>query len=90
MKRIVSGIQPTNRLTLGNYLGAIKQFVDLQDQYQMYIFIADLHALSMPFDPKALYQNKLSLVASYQALGLNLEKNLIFYQSDISTHTALS
>jgi tryptophanyl-tRNA synthetase len=89
MKRIVSGIQPTNRLTLGNYLGAIKQFVELQDQYQMYIFVADLHALSVSFDPKTLYQNKLNLVTSYQALGLDLNRNVIFYQSDVPAHPAL-
>jgi tryptophanyl-tRNA synthetase len=89
MKKIISGIQPTNRLTLGNYLGAIKQFVQLQEQYQMYIFIADLHALSVNFEPKTLYQNKLNLVASYQALGLDLTKNVVFNQSDVQAHTAL-
>jgi tryptophanyl-tRNA synthetase len=90
MKTIVSGIQPTNRLTLGNYLGAIKQFVSLQDEYQMYLFIADLHALSVSFDSKTLYENKLNLVASYQALGLDLNKNIIFNQSDVMAHTALN
>jgi tryptophanyl-tRNA synthetase len=90
MKKIVSGIQPTNRLTLGNYLGAIKELVTLQDQYEMYIFVADLHALSVNFDAKTLYQNKLNLVASYQALGLDLTKNIVFNQSDVAAHTALS
>jgi tryptophanyl-tRNA synthetase len=90
MKTIISGIQPTNRLTLGNYLGAIKQFVDLQDEYQMYIFVADLHAISVPYDKNVLFQNKLNLIASYQALGLDLSKNIVFNQCDVPAHTALS
>jgi tryptophanyl-tRNA synthetase len=89
MKKIISGIQPTNKLTIGNYIGAIKQYVELQDQYEMYIFVADLHALSVSFDPKTLLQNKINLVASYQALGLDVKKNVIFYQSEIPAHTAL-
>jgi tryptophanyl-tRNA synthetase len=90
MKRIISGIQPTNQLTLGNYLGAIKQFVKLQKDHQMYIFIADLHALSVNFDPQTIYQNKLNLIASYQALGLDLHKNIVFNQSDVEAHTSLN
>jgi tryptophanyl-tRNA synthetase len=90
MKTIISGIQPTNRLTLGNYLGAIKQFVSLQKEYKMYIFIADLHAISVPYDKDTLFQNKINLVASYQALGLDLSKNIVFNQSDVPAHSALS
>jgi tryptophanyl-tRNA synthetase len=90
LKRIISGIQPSNKLTLGNYLGAIKQFVDLQNKYEMYIFVADLHALSGNFTPASLHENKKSLVATYAALGLNLSKNIIFYQSAVPAHTQLS
>ena len=51
-KRMLSGIKPTGKLTLGNYIGAIKQFITYQDEYEMFVFIADLHALTLPIDPK--------------------------------------
>ena len=56
-KRMLSGIKPTGKLTLGNYIGAIKQFVSYQDEYEMFVFIADLHALTLPIDPKELREN---------------------------------
>lgn len=90
MKIAISGIQPTNRLTLGNYLGAIKHFVNLQNDYDMYIFVADLHSLSVEFDAKTLFENKLNLVFSYLALGLDLDKCKVFFQSDVYTHTELN
>ena len=51
-KRMVSGIKPTGKLTLGNYIGAIKQFIEYQNEYEMFVFIADLHSLTLPIDPK--------------------------------------
>jgi tryptophanyl-tRNA synthetase len=90
MQKAISGVQPSNKLTLGNYLGAIKQLIECQDKYEMYIFVADLHALSAPsYDAKTLHDNKISLISSYVALGLDLKKAHVFYQSDVLTHTQL-
>lgn len=91
MKRILSGIQPTSGLTLGNYLGSIKQFIELQNDYEMYIFVADLHALTTnKSSPKELYENSKNLIKSYIACGLNINKVNLFLQSSISEHTELS
>ena len=62
-KRMLSGIKPTGKLTLGNYIGAIKQFITYQDEYEMFVFIADLHALTLPIDPKELRQNTKDLIS---------------------------
>lgn len=82
---LISGIQPTGRLHLGNYLGALKNFVDLQNsgQYQCYFFIADLHALTQNPNAKDLNNNILSLAADFLAAGLNPKKSTIFQQSQI-------
>ena len=61
-KRMLSGIKPTGKLTLGNYIGAIKQFITFQDEYELFVFIADLHALTLPIDPKELRQNTKYLI----------------------------
>lgn len=90
MKRIVSGIQPTSHLTLGNYLGSIKQFVKLQNDYEMFIFVADLHALTTgKIDPINLEKNSKDLIRSYLACGLDANKVNLFIQSSILEHTAL-
>lgn len=89
-KRMVSGIKPTGKITLGNYLGAIKQFIKYQDEYDLYAFIADLHALTLPIDPKELKQNVEDLVAIYLACGLDPEKCKIFRQSQVMGHNDLS
>ena len=71
MKRILSGIQPTNDLTLGNYLGSIKQFVEMQNEYEMFIFVADLHAITTGnIDSNGLYNNSLNLINSLSFLLL--------------------
>ena len=70
MQTMLSGIKPTGRLTLGNYIGAIRQFVEYQDEYEMYIFIANLHAITVAQDPKELKQNTKDLIALYLACGL--------------------
>ena len=90
MKRMISGIKPTGKITLGNYLGAIKQFIKYQDEYELLVFIADLHALTLPIDPKELRQNVEDLVAIYLACGLDPEKCKIFRQSQVMGHNDLS
>lgn len=91
--RLVSGIQPTGKLTLGNYLGAIKQFVELQEElndYEFFIFIADLHSLTIYNDPKELRQNIKSLAALYIACGLDPQRVNLFVQSEVKEHSQLS
>ncbi|MDR0985687.1 MAG: tryptophan--tRNA ligase [Mycoplasmataceae bacterium] len=90
MKTLISGIQPTNRLTIGNYLGAIKQFVNYQNKYKMYIFVADLHALTNKYDTDKLSDNKFKIIASYIASGLDIKKNVVFYQADVPAHCQLN
>lgn len=89
MKTIVSGIQSTNSLTLGNYLGALKNFVDLQNDNKMFIFIADMHSITVDFDSKKLAENRRSIACMYAACGLDFDKNIIFYQSSVLPHTQL-
>lgn len=89
MKKCLSGIKPTGRLTLGNYIGAIRQFVQLQDEYEMYIFIANLHAITELQNSKDLKQNTKDLIALYLACGLAPEKVTLFLQSDVHEHAEL-
>jgi tryptophanyl-tRNA synthetase len=83
-KRLLSGIQPSGTIHIGNYFGAIKQFVDLQDQYDSFIFIADLHAITTIQDKATLSNNTLNVAMDYLACGLDPEKICLFKQSDIS------
>ncbi len=90
--KLISGIQPSGNITLGNYLGAIKNFVKLQDNPDVtdfLIFVADLHAITVPQDKQALRKNIRSLVATYLACGLNPEKVKIFIQSEVPAHPQL-
>lgn len=89
MKRMLSGIKPTGKLTLGNYIGAIREFIKYQDEYEMYIFIANLHAITVANDPKELKKNTKDLIALYMACGLNPEKVTLFLQSDLPEHAEL-
>ena len=89
MKKCLSGIKPTGQLTLGNYIGAIRQFVELQEEYDMYIFIANLHALTEAQDPKELKKNTKDLIALYLACGLDPNKVTLFLQSDVKEHAEL-
>lgn len=75
MKRMLSGIKPTGQLHLGSYLGALKHFVDYQDEYEMYAFIANLHCITVPQDPAALQKNLKDCVALYLACGLDPKKS---------------
>ncbi|MCI5745611.1 MAG: tryptophan--tRNA ligase [Erysipelotrichaceae bacterium] len=88
-KRMLSGIKPTGKLTLGNYIGAIKQFIAYQDEYEMFVFIADLHALTLPIDAKELRQNTKDLISIYLACGLDPSKVVLFKQSDVHEHAEL-
>ena len=90
MKRSLSGIKPTGNLTLGNYIGALKNFKKFQDDYENFIFIADLHALTLPIDPGELRNNTKDIVAFYIAAGLDPEKTTIFLQSDVSAHSEIN
>jgi tryptophanyl-tRNA synthetase len=90
MKRIFSGIQPTNNLHLGNYFGAIKNWVELQHQYDAFYCIVDLHAITVKQDPKQLRQNILNAAKTYLALGLDPNKCTIFVQSQVPQHTELA
>ena len=89
-ERILTGIKPTGQLTLGNYIGAIKQFIKYQDDYNLWVFIADLHALTLPISQKELIENTENLAAIYIAAGLDPKKVTLFKQSDIIGHTELS
>lgn len=86
VKRIFSGIQPTGSVTLGNYIGAMKQFIDLQHEYDCFFCIVDQHAITVPQDRLELRKNIRSLAALYVAIGLDPEKNTIFIQSEVPAH----
>ena len=89
-KRVFSGVQPTGNLHLGNYLGAIKNFVDLQNKFDCVYCIVDLHAITNRQDPKELKSNILETAASFVASGLNPEKNIIFNQASVAAHSELA
>ena len=89
MKRMVSGIKPTGELTLGNYIGALRNFVKYQDDYELYVFIANLHCVTVYQDPKELRKNLKDAIALYLACGLDPEKCTIFLQSDVYEHAQL-
>lgn len=90
MKKILTGLQPTGIITLGNYIGAIKQMVKYQDIYESYLFIADLHSITIPQDPNELSKNIRSLLALYLACGIDPKKNKIFIQSENLYHANIS
>lgn len=89
-KIIFSGIQPSGNLHLGNYLGAIKNWVELQEQYQCYFCVVDLHAITVPQDPKELRGKTLEVAKIYLAAGVDPDKCTIFVQSHVSAHSELA
>lgn len=89
-QRILSGIQTTGDLHLGNYLGAIRNWVEIQEQYDSYLFMADLHTITVPHDPKVLASTTRRIAATYLACGINPEQATIFIQSHISAHAELA
>ncbi len=88
--RILSGVQPTGNLHLGNYLGAIKNFVKLQKDYECYFMLADLHSITVFQDPKQLRENIIETAAVFLACGLDPKKNVIFCQSGVAGHSELA
>ncbi len=88
--RVFSGIQPTGTLHIGNYLGAIKQWLLLQEQNECIFCIVDLHALTVPFNPKNLQNSILEKAVVYLAAGINPEKSIIFVQSQVKEHAELA
>ncbi|MDE6953999.1 MAG: tryptophan--tRNA ligase [Erysipelotrichales bacterium] len=89
MKRMLSGIKPTGRVTLGNYIGAIRPFVSYQDEYEMFIFVANLHSMTIYQQPAELRKNTKDLIALYIAAGLDPNKVTLFLQSDVLEHAQL-
>ncbi len=89
MKKMVSGIKPSGPLTLGNYIGALKNFVLYQDEYKLFVFIANLHCITVYQPPKELEKNLFDAVALYLACGLDPAKTTIFLQSDVPEHAQL-
>ncbi len=89
-QRVLSGVQPTGDLHLGNYLGAIRNWVEGQSQYDNFVFIADLHAITVPYELATLSANTYSLAALYLACGLDLNHSTIFVQSHVSAHSELT
>lgn len=89
MKRMLSGIKPTGRVTLGNYIGAIKPFISYQDEYEMFIFVANLHSMTVYQNPAELRKNTKDLIALYLAAGLDPKKCTLFLQSDVLEHAQL-
>jgi len=89
MKRMLSGIKPTGQLTLGNYIGALRNFVKYQDDYEMIVFIANLHCITEYQEPEQLKKNLTDAVALYLACGLDPEKATIFLQTDVHEHAEL-
>lgn len=90
MKRMLSGIKPSGKLTLANYIGAIKHFVNYQDTFEMYVFIANLHAITVPQDKLELRNNIRNLAGLYIACGLDPQKVTLFVQTDILEHANLA
>ena len=89
-KRVFSGVQPTGNIHLGNYLGALKQFVALQDENNCIYCIVDMHSITVPQDPEELKNHILDVAALYLAVGLDPEKSIVFVQSEVSGHAELS
>lgn len=88
--RVFSGIQPTGQIHIGNYLGAISQFVELQEKAECFFSIVDLHAITIPYKPQELQKNIFDAAVCYLACGINPEKSTLFVQSQVKEHTELA
>ena len=89
MKRIIAGLTATGRLTLGNYIGAIKNLRNEQHENEVYMFVADLHALTLPIKPETLKSNIRENIGIYLSSGIDPKKVKLFIQSEIDGHTEL-
>ncbi len=90
MARVLTGVKPTGTLTLGNYIGVLKNLKSLQNDSEMFIFIADLHALTLPIEPTELHKNSVDIACFYLAAGLDPAKATLFLQSSVSEHAELA
>ena len=90
MKRVFSGVQPTGNLHIGNYLGALKQFVELQDDNECIYCVVDMHSITVPQDPAELKKHTLDIAALYMAVGIDPKKSIIFAQSTVPGHAELN
>jgi tryptophanyl-tRNA synthetase len=90
MKRIFSGMRPSGQLHLGNYLGALKNWVKLQNEYESIFCIVDYHAITTPYEPKEMKKNIIELAKNYLAAGIDPKKSILFVQSDLPEHTELT
>jgi len=90
MNRVFSGVQPTGNIHIGNYLGALKQFVELQEDNDCIYCIVDMHSITVPQDPAELKENILNVAALYMAVGLDPKKSIVFVQSDVPAHAELA
>ena len=89
-KVLFSGMQATGNLTLGNYLGALKNWVTLSDEYECFYSVVDMHSITVRQDPATLRKRARALLTLYIAAGLDPKKNCIYYQSHVSCHAELS
>lgn len=89
MKTMITGVRPTGSITLANYIGGIKGFVNKQYEYDSYIFIADIHGLTTYIDPKEIRNNILDIAAMYLACGIDVNQTALFMQSDVLEHCNL-
>lgn len=89
-KIVYSALQPSGKLTIGNYLGSIKNFKKLQDEYECFFNVADLHSITVPQEPKSIRERSLDLIAIFLASGLDPEKSTLFVQSHVSQHASLA
>ena len=90
MKRVFSGVQPTGNLHIGNYLGALKQFVELQNEAECIYCVVDMHSITVPQDPAELKKHTLDIAALYMAVGIDPKKSIIFAQSTVPGHAELN
>lgn len=88
--RIFSGIRPTGNIHIGNYLGAIKQWIELQQRNECIFCVVDMHAITTPFDPKEMQKNILEMASIYLAAGVDPDKSIIFVQSQVKEHAELA
>ena len=89
-QRVLSGVQPTGNLHLGNYLGAIRNWVEIQNQYDNFFCVVDLHAITVPHNPKTLADDTYTIAALYLACGIDLQYSTIFVQSHVTAHSELT
>ncbi|SDT18346.1 tryptophanyl-tRNA synthetase [Paenibacillaceae bacterium GAS479] len=89
MKKVLSGIQPSGQLTLGNYIGAIKNFVQLQETHECYFMVVDLHAITVPQEPASLREQSQAIAALYLAAGIDPQRSAVYMQSHVRAHAEL-